>query len=236
MKYQKGNALVLVLIGVGLFAALSYAFTMSGRDNHSIDDDKAYLYAGQIINYMAAIKAEVTQLRMVDEIDLYDINFGNDNTGYSGNPVYMNNPNCTVLSECSVFAERGGNLTSTAFYDAADLPMPASGHPIPGQVRFYNQFIQGVGTSTQPEIIMAITGLRDEVCDAINKKLGIELASNVGSAGFSNVGSKTYWVKLTDSTNQLPGPVTEFIGEKAFCVKIAHSYYGNIFHYTVSPE
>lgn len=240
MKYQKGNALVLVLIGVGLFAALSYAFTMSGRGNHSIDDDKAYLYAGQIINYMAAIKAEVTQLRMVDEIDLYDINFGNDHTNWSNTGavgvVRPDNSNCST-PECSVFVERGGNLTSASFKDAASLAIPlGNNHPIPGEVHFFNNFIEDVGTNSEPEILLTVTGLRDEVCEAINKKLGVQSPFAQAGNDYQHVGSRTYFTKYADYSTRLPDSASGFIGKKAFCINFSHEYYGNVFYYAVSPE
>lgn len=165
MYNAKGNALFLILIAVALFAALSYAVTNSGRGGGGIDREEADIMAANILNYFAIIQAEAIKLKSVYGVAEYNINFGNDNSHHTSGgaigPVVSNNPNCTpVLSECSIFSERGGNVPSRAFYDAAVIPIPtANGHNVPGEFRIRNNFVEDVGTATEPELILMISGI-----------------------------------------------------------------------------
>ncbi len=247
MRSDKGNALFLILIAVALFAALSYAITNSSRGSSSTDKEQAEIQAGEILNYFAAVQNEFNRLRVINGIPAYNINFSNDNThlslstgtgtGTSSGP-YGNNPNCTApIADCSIFKERGGNLISRAFYDTAITPIPDSnGHAVPGEFRVYNNFIEDVGSNSEPELLMVITGLKDEVCDALNRKLDLPLASSQPDVNSIAIGVREYYNKASNYAARLPGAATGYIGQNAFCAKILHGYYGNLFYYAVHIE
>lgn len=74
MKYQRGNALVYVLIGVALFAALSYTFSRStSTGSTSLTNEQITLYANQLINQSQQMEQVVQQMLMtgstIDDID-----------------------------------------------------------------------------------------------------------------------------------------------------------------------
>ena len=242
MRHENGNALFLILIAVALFAALSYAVTNSGRGGGSIDKEQAEIMAAEILNYFAAIQAEANRIKIINNVPEYNINFGTDNShtsaqtgsgGEIGN-IYQNNPNCTDLPECSIFADRGGNLKSRTFYDAAGIPIiDANGHVIPGEFRVFNNFVEDVGSNSEPEILMTVAGLKQEVCDALNRKLGLPLASDQPKAAHDTRGNREYYLKHTDYSKRLPGAATAYIGEKAFCLTSNQSGYENIFYYVL---
>jgi len=74
--YERGNALIYVLIAIALFAALSFTLSRqsgdSGGQSH-LSEEKAELYASQLISYAAQAKNAVEQLLFegstVDELD-----------------------------------------------------------------------------------------------------------------------------------------------------------------------
>jgi hypothetical protein len=74
MKYQRGNALVYILIGVALFAALSYTFSRNASTGStSLTDEQTTLYAHQLINHAQQMEQVVQQMLMtgsaIDDID-----------------------------------------------------------------------------------------------------------------------------------------------------------------------
>ena len=239
MKSDKGNALFLILIAVALFAALSYAITNSSRGSSSTDKEQAEIQAAKILNYMAAVQDEFTKLRVLYNAPAYDINFGNNDSHQSNSGAigsdHQNNPNCSTLSECSIFANRDGNVISRAFYDAASMPVPSSsGHPVPGELRVYNNFIEDVGSNSEPELVMLMIGLKEEVCDAINKQLDLPLASTQPVA--PSIGRREYWVKASNYAERLPGVGSAYIGEATFCSRHSYGWYGYILFSAVHVE
>ena len=242
MNKNDGNALFLILIAVALFAALSYAVTNSGRGGSNIDKEAAEIHAAEILNYIAIVEAEARKLNIINGVPIYNINFGNDNshrsqstgtgTGVIGS-VYNDNPNCTApKSECSVFQERGGQVTSRAFYDMAGHPIgDSNGHIVPGEFRVYNNFVEDVGSNSTPEILFVLGGIDKAICDALNRKLGLPLVDTQPEMGGKSRGAREYWNDVTDYTNRLPSASTGYIGERAFCAENELGLYGYMFYY-----
>tara|TARA_B100000686_G_scaffold285939_1_gene310385 strand:- start:901 stop:1638 length:738 start_codon:yes stop_codon:yes gene_type:complete len=236
MKDCRGNALFLILIAVALFAALSYAVTNSGKGGGSSDREQGAIMAAEILNYVATIQTEIQFLQTLYGVDDNQISFRNNNLhltdgGEMGN-VWGANPNCTAAIEpCSVFQESGGRVPSRNFYKASKMErFVTSGHPVPGEAHFFNQFIEGVGT-TEPELLMYIIDLKDEVCREINRIFGLPDPFEVtGSMAHNSSGKRDYWNDATDYSLRLPSGVTEYIGEQAFCIP---GYYRNTFVYTL---
>lgn len=63
-KNERGNALVYVLIAIALFAALSYTLARNTDTNEAgtLSEDRAELYATQLISYAAQAKSVVDQM------------------------------------------------------------------------------------------------------------------------------------------------------------------------------
>ena len=76
MRYsERGNALVYVLIGVALFAALSYTLTRNAQTgNTGLDNEKSTLYANQIISHSQQVGQVVQQMLMTGST-INDIDF-----------------------------------------------------------------------------------------------------------------------------------------------------------------
>lgn len=65
MNAQSGNVLFYILIAVALLAALTFAVSQSGRGTSSnITEDRARLYASEILEFANTMSAAVSQLRL----------------------------------------------------------------------------------------------------------------------------------------------------------------------------
>ena len=62
LRRENGNALFLILIGVALFAALSYAITQSSRGGGSIAKEKEMLDMAVVHNYQALVTSAIMRL------------------------------------------------------------------------------------------------------------------------------------------------------------------------------
>ena len=113
---QRGNALFLILIAVAMFAALSYAITLSGRQSGSASKEADALYAGQIVQFGALIQATLQRMVLtgtsVTSLKLHA------NTGQDDD---IANP-CTDTDGTCVFTPEGGGLTWPSIPKQAILP------------------------------------------------------------------------------------------------------------------
>ncbi|MCI5061086.1 MAG: hypothetical protein MRY79_08460 [Alphaproteobacteria bacterium] len=101
---EKGSAIIWILIAVGLFAALAFAFQSSNRTSTSmLSDEEATAYANQIIQYGNEVKAAVKRLTLRG-CDETEISFENNIvSGYT-------NANAPASKKCHVFDIKGGGL------------------------------------------------------------------------------------------------------------------------------
>lgn len=164
---QRGNAIVWILVGVALFAALGFAFTSSSRTSSSLlSDTEAEAYATQIIQYGNEVKAAVKRLQLRGCTDT-EISFENDViTGYT-------NPNAPDNKSCHVFNIAGGGLNwkeiNEKYLDNSYSSVLLYGIPNPsGDSR-----ILGVGTSvdgsTGNELYLTTSHIKLEICKKINQ-------------------------------------------------------------------
>ncbi len=180
---QKGSALFIILVGVMLFAALSYtvAQMMRGGNVSIISEEKARLFADEVLNYARALRQSVQNVK-INGCSEMNISFENVVlTGYEHTPV--------VTDNCKVFHEAGGAvnyLTPAAdWLDMRYTPAP----PLRGQWYFpANTCVPGTGSalancqsdSTDNEALVAVLPfMRKEVCVAINNIVGV---TNIGNS------------------------------------------------------
>jgi len=145
----QGNALFLVLIGIVLFAALSYAITASGRSGGGPEREQAVLNASRMVQYSSQIRTAVLRL-MLTGVSKSALDFSAPGTAGYGLPS----------AEDEVFNPAGGG----AHYDALSS-LAKSG------VLIFMPNIAGIGTTTDLTIYAQNISLN--LCEEINTKLGI---------------------------------------------------------------
>lgn len=161
-RSQRGNALFIILIGIGLFAALSYAVSQmlnGGGGAGSVTKETAALQASEILDYARAVRDAVRDLQISNGCAAEDISFENPAVaGYAHSPA--------VADTCKVFNPAGGGLN---WISASN-----------GKVYEYsgNRYIYDIGTTgmdpaSRADLYMLLE-VDDETCKLINDKLQVE--------------------------------------------------------------
>lgn len=167
---QSGNVLFLILIAVALFAALSYAVSLSMRGTGSgAQREENDTSSGVILAFGDALKVAVQRMVTVNAILVDDLEF-NPPADFS---------NCTSPSVC-VFHPDGGQ----ALYQTAPTPlMDMGGDNSSGTwVITANMEVQNMGTSGAAsvngnDVVAFLVGIRKDICESINRRLGLPYAT-----------------------------------------------------------
>ena len=177
---ERGSAILWILIAVGLFAALNYAFTNSTRTSTSLlTDTQAESYANQIIAYGNEVKSAIKRMQLRGCSDT-EISFENAVvSGYS-------NPNSPSNKSCHVFDIAGGGVQYKNL-DTSWLDKDASTNTFYGENIFMIACPLGVGTDLNDttgsscntntntlahgDLVLITPYIKKEICEAINKKL-----------------------------------------------------------------
>ncbi|MFH1157287.1 MAG: hypothetical protein V1721_00130 [Pseudomonadota bacterium] len=165
---QAGNAMLFVLIGIVLFAALTFAFTRSSRSPSGVSSEDARLYAHQIISYAEKINGAVQTIMLQNGCSGTRVSF--ENTSVAGYSHVPPSP-----QKCRVFNSTvGGGMIFES--------PPAGALTAAGDYLFTgNVCIGGVGTGPyascasdglkNEELLLILPWVSAEVCVAINRIL-----------------------------------------------------------------
>lgn len=165
---QRGNALFLILIAVALFAALSYAITLSGRgEGAGASKEQDMLAAAQVVQVMASVRAAALRMK-IGGLSSDNIHFSDED-----NPAAA----CTETDGSCVFTPEGGGLSWPTFPSTLFIPdyIGAVSNALffesgRGDLMYS---VVGAGTAAK-DVVFDLQGLRQEICEDINKGLGIE--------------------------------------------------------------
>ena len=171
---ERGNAVIFILVALALFAALAYTFMRSaqtGQGNMTAGQTK--LAAQEIINHANSVAKTIDRLRQrgcsETELSLENVY----DTAYH---IYPAAP-----TQCRVYDPAGGNLTPLK-------PDPAWFNDGEEVIIYFTQgdAIQDVGTTcgvgSCAELNMNIWEIKKELCDELNRQLGITFSSIPTSA------------------------------------------------------
>jgi len=179
---EKGNAFVLILLGVVLFGALIMTLTRSGQQSITpMTKQQAKIAAQDILSYARLVEQTVNKLRRKGCSE-NQFDFGNTEWLFTitGNNIISPNlnPNSPVDESCHLFSPNGGKLSADVIQLAAannstlnpvSHYMPGSGHVLAGP-------ILNVGTS-EAELWFQINLIDEQVCEEINKQLELNFST-----------------------------------------------------------
>lgn len=164
-RSEAGNAFLFILLGVVLFASLSFVMSRGfGTEGTSkISDRRAELAASEIMTYAQRIQRAVNRIRSkgISESDIsleFDGNFVNADCDENTD---------THFPTCQVFHTQGGNVNEQE---------PPEGVNEGESWHFTGSTCIGDcdGSSTaDEELLLVLPNLEDNVCEFINRKLEI---------------------------------------------------------------
>jgi len=165
IEQERGNALVIILIAVVLFAALSFAVSGGLRGGNKADDENLAVKSTQILEYARTIKAAINQMQLLNDCSDTDISFTHPAWGHTD---YDHTPATDI--DCQVFHDDGGGVTwQSSAGTLSDLPWEfISDHRVHG----VGTTESSDGNTSDRELLMALPGLSADMCDAINDQLG----------------------------------------------------------------
>ncbi len=173
---ERGNVLWIIMIAIGLLAALTITLTRSGSSvDQSGDIEQQRIRASQVLRYAKGIETAVQKMKL-NGISENDISFANPITSTD-----YTNANCTSVN-CLVFDAAGGGQSYL--------------RP-PGGTNDGSDWIftgaNNVGTTAKPvgttaavtgnDLVMMLANASSGMCDQINRDLGVGTAGTLPTDG-----------------------------------------------------
>lgn len=235
MYEKRGSALVLILIAVALFAALSYAVTRTGQGSiGSTNREDVSLALAEGLQNVQSMKRVLDRIMIVDGFTVEQISVVNSVwPSFLNGPAHNENSNCTV-NTCRLFHPDGGDLTYRAppALLGSKCPSGCAGNNVVHQLWLFNgkAFVPGLGAANASELMVA-TRVDQQTCMLVNQLLGIE---NPGDAAPQLASSFSIFVDgykgtfASSPTGQNTFPA-ELDGQRVGCVNQQHPFYSSDF-------
>ncbi|MBB4101413.1 hypothetical protein [Sphingomonas kyeonggiensis] len=207
---QSGNVLIIILIAVVLFAALSYAVLSSSRSGgNDISPEKARAYASAIIQNIAPIRAAIIRVETINGCTDETLDFNNlfyrKNNDTAITPV---NATAPLDKRCNIFDPAGGGVVLTVPPAGAlgNNPDTAGmGNWKTGHGGFKIGQIKGVGTdgpagtASANDVYLSQNYLNKATCMAINDLNGVPNSSGDAPSALTMIVSGTAANGVADS-------------------------------------
>ena len=239
MTNQRGSVFIYILIGIALFAALSFAISQSVRLSSDSsggvigDSEKATATVLDVQQFLEAVKMRVFQLTSSNSVSENMIDFQNDFFLLANDTAITNNINGSCLTnECHVFSPYGSEgLIPFIFQAAANTTeqttaiLPKNGH---GQVR--QIIMNGIGTPA-PELLFLIHGIKPTICNLYNLRQGIttnyDSTTTLTSIGETATSIPANFTGSYNTVNNFGTGATNFAGKKSFCAPAYADIFGS---------
>ena len=159
-RKEHGNALIYVLIAIALFAALSFTLGRQTDTSEvgSLEDERAELYASQLISYATQAKSAVDQMLFTAASDIDDLDFTA--------PTDATFETAPVIHK--VYHPQGGGLVPGTL--PTQVVAQVTNDPEPGWYlgRFNN--IEWTASASE-EVILVAYQISEQACGLINEKI-----------------------------------------------------------------
>jgi len=186
---EYGNVLFIILIGVALFGALSFVVSGMMRggsgSGNIVSEEKAGLYANEILDYARGVRQAVQDLRISNGCGKGDISFENNiEAGYTNG----------TNTACQVFHTDGGSLRWFT-------PDPAINDGSQWVFAGTND-VNGVG-STAADLVMILRNINPQICTKLNDVSGISALGSDSDIDFTKFQGSYSETQTLDSANNI---------------------------------
>jgi len=200
LKSQNGNALFFILIGIALFAALSFTVVRMSRSTSKMSAQDARLSAEQMLAFAEHVSGSVQAVMLQNGCTLSQVSFENGTVGgYT---------NASAPDKCKIFNAAGGGMSyypppSEAIDTAAAAAAGGATGALAGTYYFTgNTCVDGQGSGSigscasdgleNEELLLIVPFINAETCDAVN-----QILKRPGT--FTDAGTSFGGVKFTGS-------------------------------------
>lgn len=204
--HERGNAIFIVLIGVVLFAAVTFVIS-SGRDTgtKTLDEEEARLAATEVIQFGNAVKIAVERLLRIANAD--ELNTAGNGILFSASGAHADYGVPGAQPKTEIFHPSGGGIIYTD--PPAGTCTSACSYEFTGQIK-----VPAMGTDLY-EFTMVLAPIDEVVCKQLNK---------VWQNGFATPPVENALVLERFDGSAFPGTnliaMTNAVsGKKAFCYK-----------------
>ena len=177
MRNERGNVLFLILIGIGLFAALSFAVSNLAGSSASLTQDQQTFDLRLVLNHFAAVRTATQDLVLTGRCDEDELRFWHaDRTNALDSDHYGDGSN----TDCQIFDPAGGGVTY--------LTRPAGLNTAqPDEIFVISYRVDGVGESSATAVDSTGQGVATDLIMGLNVPLQTCLDVNQ-SVGVTNPG------------------------------------------------
>ena len=171
---ESGVAIFYILMGVILFATLTYSFVRSVNQTQSGNNkEQARVAANDVMREMKSIEQAIQKLRIVNNCSENEISFYSSEWATPADYDNTNSLNAAGDFNCFVYKSDGGGVS---FSDYADSTL----NGLSEGIYFSGSFaVEEVGTSA-PELMIFIR-VGEQACTQINLQANIDSNNDVGS-------------------------------------------------------
>ncbi len=229
---QAGNVFFIILLGIVLFAALSYAVSGSMRGGaEQMSKEKLKIAATEIISYLTQVDARFDAL-VIQGCDPLRINFDSDTyTRVDGND--LNAPPASPQASCVMFAPNDSSgITPVKFPEYISTTYaPGATNPAPGTFAFRYVDVANGGTS-QHDLYASMTGTDLNVCLAVLNMISPDSNfTSVPITTFQTGGTNTYTMGTPGTLNQMILPTSSNIWALRFASSSSYCQVGTILRF-----
>lgn len=220
---QSGSVFVIILVMIGLFGALSYAMTRSTRtDSTTLTQYQADLIAAEFIEYGALVRSAIHSLKVNgctnEQISVESPATVGLKSTNSALPLYEN-PDSPTDKRCHIFYPNGGGMNFVEFPKESQISFTAA-NTYRDTNHYWFTAVINFNSGSSGDLTLFVPHITNEVCDAINRKLGINTTSITSttmplSGDWGWRGATTYSTFLTIGT----GGTASLNQQKSGCIK-----------------
>ncbi|MFK7839320.1 MAG: hypothetical protein AB8B83_03225 [Bdellovibrionales bacterium] len=169
---ENGNVFLFIMLGVILFAALSFTIARGFRSDNSsaMSDRQAELQATEIIEYAQRMERAINKIRR-NGCSENNISFTGAPTHF-GVDAYAHTPQ--VDPKCRAFDPEGGNMPILNTVQAGYHTTDTSAWPLTQFFYHRAMRIREIGVDEKTDLIMNLANIDRKVCLSINKLSGVE--------------------------------------------------------------
>lgn len=215
---RSGNVVIIILVAIGLFAALAYTFMRGGQQGQgNLTAHQARVAAQDLLTYVNTVEKTVNRL-ITRGCSENQLDFANDTwVRNNGETIYDTGHNSQAPDTgCSVFGPDA--IRALTFPDYGWSAAGAT-NTRAGSFRVITLRIPEIGEEDQADLIITYTSNSRDLCLRFNELAGVENTDNAPPQSTFGATTTDYSGAFGASTHTVVNSGGELIGRHTFCTE-----------------